>query len=534
MSHPTTSIYQIYPRSFADSNGDGIGDLRGIIERLDYIASLGVNTIWLSPMFISPQQDFGYDIADYYHVNPEYGTDEEMRELIRTAHGKGLKVVLDLVMNHTSAEHPWFIASARKEEPYTNWYIWRKGKNKKPPTNWKSMIGGNGWQYHPGRGEWYYASFLPFQPDLNYHNPAVKQAMFDVARHWLREGADGFRLDIFNVIIKDPEFRDNPFSWRPIPSETDPDGFFQHMQYTVNHPGNFELAKELRSACRAVNPGAILLGEVFGDTATLRQYLGEGDGLNYVFLFEMLPFKLRASFFRDKIIKFEQLFPAPMEPTYVFGNHDRIRPINRVNGNVQKWKLLALFQLTARGLPVIYMGEEIGMEQLRIPLKQAKDPLAIKYNWIPEWIRGLVSEDLNRDGCRTPMQWSAEQHAGFTKGKTPWLPVHGNYSTRNVQVQEGNPDSLLSWYKRLLTLRKEHVQLREGRIELLTTSADNAILAYSRITDSGAVRIYINFSGKGVELPLDTTFNILAATKGVQVSGKIQLPPWSGCLLLEK
>lgn len=281
-------------------------------------------------MFVSPQHDFGYDIADYYRVNPEYGTEEDMQDLIRETHARGLKVVLDLVMNHTSAEHHWFKASARREDTYADWYIWRKGKGSNPPNNWKSLTGGRGWHFHPDRGEWYYASFLPFQPDLNYHNPAVKQAMFDVARYWLRKGADGFRLDIFNVIIKDPSFRDNPISWRPIPSETNPDGFFQQMRYTVNHPGNFELARELRAACREVNPDAFLLGEVFGDTATLRRYLGDGDGLNYVFLFEMLPFRLKASFFREKIQKFEQLFPAPFEPTWVFGNHDRIRPMSRV------------------------------------------------------------------------------------------------------------------------------------------------------------------------------------------------------------
>jgi len=527
-------IYQIYPRSFFDTNGDGIGDLQGIIQKLDYIASLGVNTIWLSPVYVSPHEDFGYDIADYYHIDPLFGSDEDFAELIEKAHFLGLKIVMDMVMNHTSIHHPWFESSARREAPYTDWYIWHPGKGKRRPNNWCSMTGGSGWHFHPVRKEWFFASFLPFQPDLNYHHPAVRETMFGVAKYWLQKGVDGFRLDIFNVMIKDTSFKNNPFSLRPIPSETNPNGFFQEMKYTVNHPGNFELAEGLRAACREINPDAFLIGEVFGDTVTLRQYLGDGDGLNYVFLFEMLPYKLKADFFREKIRKFEQFFPAPYTPTYVFGNHDRIRPISRIGGDILKWKLVVLFQLTARGLPVIYMGEEIGMEQLRLPLKGAKDPFAIKYNWVPEWIAKKLPEALNRDGSRTPMQWDNSQNAGFSNAKAPWLPVHFNFLERNVAQQETVPDSLLNWYRCLLAYRKEFPVLQQGNIRLIDTSHENQVLAFSRNTETAHVIIYINFSSVEIQENIPEGYAVLASTDsaGLSVSGEqLLLPPWSGCLL---
>jgi oligo-1,6-glucosidase/alpha-glucosidase len=305
------------------------------------------------------------------------------------------------------------------------------------------------------------------------------------------------------------------------------------MKYTVNHPGNFELAKGLRAACREVNPDAILIGEVFGDTATLRQYLGDGDGLNYVFLFEMLPFKLNAGFFREKIRKFEQLFPAPFMPTYVFGNHDRIRPITRVKGDMEKWKLVALFQLTARGLPVIYMGEEIGMEQRRFPMKTAKDPMGRKYSWIPEWVFKLANEDLNRDGCRIPMQWNAQISAGFSATQDTWLPVHPDYIVRNVEAETQDPNSLLNWYRQILDFRQKLTCLQDGKIELLATGFDGEILAYRREDKMGSVRVYINFSDKAITLTLEDNCHILTATAKVSIENALHLPPWSGCLLME-
>ena len=257
-----TSIYQIYPRSFFDSNGDGIGDLKGIIKKLDYIKELGFETIWISPFYSSPQVDFGYDISDYYNIAPEYGTMHEAEELIAEIHKRGMKVLFDMVMNHTSNQHHWFLESKQnKTNPKADWYIWRD-----KPNNWKSIVGPKGWHFCEERNQYYFASFLPFQPDLNYRNPEVKKAMFDVCRFWLQKGVDGFRLDIFNCIIKDKDFKDNPFSlMHIIPSEDFPGGNFQIRKYSLNQEENFELAKELRNVIDEFqHPERLLLGEVFG------------------------------------------------------------------------------------------------------------------------------------------------------------------------------------------------------------------------------------------------------------------------------
>jgi alpha-glucosidase len=289
-----TTTYQIYPRSFADANGDGIGDLRGIIGKLDYLQTLGVETLWLSPFFESPQTDFGYDITNHHAIAPEYGSLDDCRELIADVHARGMKIVFDMVLNHTSAEHPWFVASrSSRDHPMRDFYIWREGRRphgKAPPNNWRSMLGGSGWRYDPHTEEWYFASFLGFQPDLNYRNPRVKAAMLEVVRHWLGEGVDGFRLDIFNAIFKDESFRDNPFSWRPVPSEDNPHGFFQRQRHTIDHPDTIAFARELRGVVdEFCDPPRFLVGEVFGDASTLRRYCGEAaEGLHLVFLFKAM------------------------------------------------------------------------------------------------------------------------------------------------------------------------------------------------------------------------------------------------------
>ncbi len=286
-----TTTYQIYPRSFYDANGDGVGDLRGVIGKLDYLRDLGVETLWLSPFFESPQADFGYDVSDYYAIAPEYGTIADCRDLIREVHARGMKIVFDMVLNHTSDGHAWFVDSrSSRSSPKRDWYIWRDGRRpggKAPPNNWRSMLGGTGWRYDPSSGQWYFASFLEFQPDLNYRNPAVKAAMLDTVRHWLRAGVDGLRLDIFNALFKDASFADNPFSWRAMPSEDNPNGFFQRHVHTIDHPDTIAFARELRAVVEEFqDPPRFLVGEVFGDAATLRRYCGEAaDGLHLVFLF---------------------------------------------------------------------------------------------------------------------------------------------------------------------------------------------------------------------------------------------------------
>jgi glycosidase len=284
-SHPwyhTTTIYQIYPRSFYDSNSNGIGDLQGIIQKLDYIEQLGFDTIWISPFFASPQSDFGYDISDYTDIAPEYGTMSDAMQLIDEVHKRGMKIVFDIVMNHTSIEHPWFKESrSSRDNPKADWYLWRD-----KPNNWQSITGGSGWHYCAERNQSYWASFLPIQPDLNYRNPEVKKNMLDIVRFWLDKGVDGFRLDIFNVIFKDAGFRDNPFSFKIMPTEDDPSGFFQEARYTLSLPESFDFAKELRSVCNEFGE-KILLGEVSGNKAIIRRFLGDetNNGLGLVFDF---------------------------------------------------------------------------------------------------------------------------------------------------------------------------------------------------------------------------------------------------------
>jgi glycosidase len=412
-----TTIYQIYPRSFMDSNGDGIGDLRGIISKLDYIQDLGFESIWLSPFFASPQGDFGYDVSDYYAVAPEYGSLADVEDLIDEVHSRGMRILFDLVLNHTSVEHPWFRESrSSRNNPKRDWYIWRDGRGKRPPNNWKAVVGGSGWHHDGATEQWYYASFLPFQPDLNYRNPDVKAAMFDVVRYWLDKGVDGFRLDIFHCIYKDAQFRDNPFVLRFVPSEDLTTGFFQRWEYNLHRPENFALAQELRAFGDSYTPERVLLGELFGDDDTIRKYLGKQlDGLHLAFLWDLLKLKTDARFFRSVIRHHETRYPAPYTPVYVFGNHDQKRLISRIGNDVSKAKLLALFQFTVRGVPVTYYGEEIGMAEARFPARKAQDPLGRRYGWAPDFLVDLLDLYLNRDGCRTPMQWDDSENGGFAR-----------------------------------------------------------------------------------------------------------------------
>lgn len=501
-----TSIYQIYPRSFQDSNGDGIGDLRGIISRLDYLCDLGVETIWISPFYASPQGDFGYDISDYCGIHPEYGTLADAEALIAAVHERGMKIVLDMVLNHTSIEHPWFQEScSSRDNPRADWYIWRDGRGsggKRPPNNWRSMIGPGGWQWCEDRKQWHFASFLPFQPDLNYRNPEVKAAMFEVLRFWLRKGVDGFRLDIFNAIMKDPEFRDNPFSLHWLPTYDGMHANFQHRIHTVNHPDNFRLAQEVRAVIDEF-PGRFLVGEVFGQHPTIRRFLGERqDGLNLIFLFDMLFFGFRPAFFRKRLQEYERYYGSPLVPTYVMGNHDNKRSIGRVKGDLERAKLLAILQMTTRGVPVIYYGEEVGMVDAKISKSAALDPLSRLYSWVPGWLRRMMPIPLNRDVSRTPMQWEAGVNAGFSEGNRPWLPISRGVAERNVATQTASETSLLNVYRKLLALRKKHPVLIEGELELIPELGwHSGVLGFRRRLGEVEAAVLVNFGRRAVNLP---------------------------------
>jgi oligo-1,6-glucosidase/alpha-glucosidase len=513
-----TTVYQIYPRSFADRDGDGIGDLAGIIDRLDYLEWLGIETIWLSPFFTSPQADFGYDISDHFNVAPEYGSLEECRRLFDEIHARGMKVVLDMVLNHTSDQHPWFLESrSSRDNPYRDFYMWRDGRKPNgaaPPNNWQSMLGGSGWNYDPQTDQWYWSSFLPFQPDLNYRRPAVKRAMLDVVRHWLRAGADGLRLDIFNAIYKDASFADNPRSLRFV-SEDNPGGFFQRALHTQNHPDTFAFARELRAVVDEFeDPQRFVVGEVFGPPELLRQYCGpSGDGLNLVFLFKSLRTPFRAPAFRELVRAFESVFAEPFHPTYVFGNHDRPRHMERLGDDPRRARLLAAFQMTVRGVPFIYYGDELGLSHHHgMPREAARDPMAARFGFIPKlllpWLRrrGIL---INRDECRSPMPWQDGPHAGFAPPGTSatWLPLHPQSATKNVAVQTEDSGSVLSTYRRMLHLRRSSPALSSGRLELFDAPTDpKKVLAYRRIYEDANVRetaeVFLNFSDQNVRLDL--------------------------------
>lgn len=498
-----TSIYQVYPRSFADSDGDGIGDLRGIIGKLDYIQRLGVETVWISPFFSGPQRDFGYDITDYTGVAPEYGSVGDAEELIEQVHLRGMKIMFDLVLNHTSDEHPWFIESAgSRDNPKSDWYIWRDGRGKngrKPPNNWRStMEVRSAWQWNDTRKQWYLATFLPFQPDLNWRNPDVKAVMFDAIRFWLDRGVDGCRLDIFGSIMKDATFRNNPVS----PTIDGAMTKVWRRDFTENTADNVTLAKDLRALCGEYGePERILLGEVFGPADVLRRYLGEDDGLQLVFLFEFLAYRYSAQWFRETIREFEANFAAPMQPTYVLENHDRSRTIDRVGGDLNKARVLAVLLLTLRGVATIYNGQEIGMSNTPISLRDAKDPIAATFfKWVPDAVSARLPERINRDEMRTPMQWDGSPNAGFSPpGTQTWLPVNPNYSERNVRAQDGDPYSMLNLYRSLLTLRWDREELRDGSLRLVD-SGEPDVVSYVRETQSGCLRVHANLGKSAVTI----------------------------------
>lgn len=524
----TTTIYQIYPRSYRDANGDGIGDLRGMIEKLDYLRDMGFETIWSSPFFASPQRDFGYDVADYLSVSPEFGSMEEALQLIDEIHKCRMRIVFDMVMNHTSDEHAWFKESrSSRTNPKADWYLWRD-----KPNNWNSLTGGSGWHYAPERDQYYWASFLPFQPDLNYRNPEVKHAMFDIVRFWLDKGVDGYRLDIFNVIYKDAQFRDNPPSTQFMQKEYDYSSFFQKAKYNVDQPESAEFARELRSVCDEFGE-KMLVGEAASKRDALRKFMGgdTNDGLGLMFDFSMLNFKFTAEWFRSLIREIESAFPEPFMPVYVFSNLDRKRSISRLGDDPRKAKLLALLQFTVRGVPCTYYGEEIGMTDLPMPFASALDPLPHKFKIVPRFIPDVMKFTVNRDEVRTPMQWDATANAGFSSARETWLPVHPNHKRVNVADEESDSQSLLNTFRSLIHLRKAHLSLREGSLTLLSGLPKNT-LGYARKLGQERFVILMNFGKQEVRFDFEFTECIFKLSEKDDAKEKaIRLDGFGGMVL---
>jgi alpha-glucosidase len=479
------AFYQIYPRSFQDSNGDGVGDIAGIIDRLPYLQALGVDAIWLSPIFPSPMADFGYDISDYTGVDPLFGTLADFDSLVAVTHARGLKIILDLVPNHTSDQHPWFIESrSSRDNPRRDWYIWREpAADGGPPNNWLSEFGGSAWAYEASTRQYYYHAFLAQQPDLNWRNLAVRQAIHDVMRFWLGKGVDGFRVDVIWHLIKDAEFRDNP------PNPSFHEGRPPHERilplHTTDQPEVHDVIAGMRRVIDEF-PSRVLIGEIYLPPERLVTYYGrELGGAHLPFNFALLsaPWNARAI---EKIIHdYEAALPAGAWPNWVLGNHDRPRVASRVGP--EQARVAAMLLLTLRGTPTLYYGDEIGMHQVVVAPERVRDPFE----------KNVPGIGVGRDGCRTPMQWDATAHAGFSTAM-PWLPLSDNFSHENVVNLEADARSILNLYRALIGLRKKLPQIATGAYVPIAAQAD--LLLYRRESEGKAFVIALNLGDQPVSI----------------------------------
>ena len=494
-------FYEIYPRSFADSNNDGVGDLKGIDSHLDYLKDLGVDAIWITPCYPSPQVDFGYDVSDYENIDPMYGTLNDFKHLAHDARKHDIRIIMDFVLNHTSPQHKWFLDSASsRTSAHRDWYIWRDGKGPGlPPNNWISGFGGSAWQFDPKTGQYYYHFFAVGQPDLNWRNPAVEKAMFDVTRFWYKRGVSGFRLDAVDLLFEDPNLHDNPL----LEGKNDLGDPNMENKYNDKLPEVHTELKQLRKVADENN--AVLIGETYtSNREELKEYYGDHNDeiqLPMDFMFCEVD-KLSPNEFRTQIANAESTGGWPV---YVIGNHDMTRSYNRYGDgqhNDQIAKVIAGMYLTLRGTPVMYYGEELGMENNDPVRKEdVKDPIGIA-GW---------PKEKGRDGERTPMQWNDSPNAGFSQAN-PWLPVPASYKTHNVASELKDPDSVLQFYKRLLTLRHHEPALLDG--DYVGLNQDNPdVLSYLRRYKNEAVLVVLNMSNAKQHISFDLSAEGFASAK---------------------
>jgi alpha-glucosidase len=492
----TGVIYQIYPRSFQDSNGDGVGDLAGIIQRLDYVSqTLGVQAIWLSPFYPSPMADFGYDVSDYTGVDPLFGDLDDFDRLVAAAHARHLRVIVDFVPNHTSDQHPWFLESrAARQNPRRDWYVWRNGKDGAPPNNWQSHFGGSAWEWDERTGQYYLHSFLKEQPDLNWRNPQVKAAMFDVIRFWLERGVDGFRLDVAHYIGKDPQLRDNPY----LPG-VDLEQYRDHLYmaqvhlHDKGHPDAHVIFREFRQLLDAYSQERprYSVGEIhIDDWQSWASYYGEHlDELHMPFNFHLMQSPWNPGALAQVVAGLEAALPEGAWPNYVLGNHDEPRLASRYGR--ENVRLAAMLLLTLRGTPTLYQGDELGMQNVPIPPDREQDPY------------GLRVPGKGRDGCRTPMQWDASVNAGFAPPEVAslWLPLAPDYRVMNVAVELQDPTSVLNLYRRLLAYRRATPALQLGSYQRLEAVPETCWV-YLREAGGQKALVALNFSDQPAQLNL--------------------------------
>ena len=520
-------IYQIYPRSYQDSNGDGIGDLGGIVQRLPHIAGLGADAIWISPFFTSPMKDFGYDVSDYCDVDPMFGTLADFDAVVAKAHGLGLRVMIDLVLSHTADVHPWFVQSQKsRTNAQADWYVWADPKGDgTPPNNWLSIFGGSAWQWHGGRGQYYLHNFLVSQPDLNFHCDAVQEALLDVARFWLKRGVDGFRLDTINFYFADKYLRDNP----PLPPAlrnnsiaptVNPYNHQLHL-FDKNQPENLEFLRKFRAVLNPYNAAAV--GEV-GDAQRgleiMAEYTSGGDKVQMCYPFEMLqPMRLTAGLLADTFARMNAVAPDAW-PCWAYSNHDVIRHTTRWGLSDAAAKTYTVLLMCLRGSVCLYQGEELGLPEADIAYADLQDPYGIQF-W-PEF--------KGRDGCRTPMPWVTDNaHAGFSDAK-PWLPVVAPHVARSVAAQSADADSMLAHYRAALAFRRAHPTLVQGDMTVLATEGEVA-----RFLRTGDETIFCAFNLSDQPAPCslpDGTWRAIGTTLGTTMpqGGSVTLAPWALCL----
>ena len=492
-------IYEIYPRSFQDSNGDGIGDLNGITQRLDYLQSLGVDAVWLSPIYPSPQIDFGYDISDYENIDPQYGTLADFDRLVTQAEKRHIRIIMDIVMNHTSVQHKWFVESeSSKTNPKRNWYVWRDGKpGGTPPNNWISEFGHSSWQYDPKTSQYYYHRFYIQQPDLNWRNPEVEKAMFGAIRFWLDRGVAGFRFDAIPALFEDQQLRDA----KELPGTNAYGDTKQENILYDNLPEVHDVMRRLRSMVDKYPGNRVLIGETYlPNVQELDKWYGGAKHNELELPMDMqvgFTNKLDASLLRQRINDAETKIDGN-QPLFVFDNHDNIRSWDRYGDGVHNEeiaRLIATLLLTARSTALMYYGEELGMVTTPPARKEdVKDPIGIT-GW---------PKEKGRDGERTPMQWNDTKDAGFSTAAATWLPVAPDYTTRNVSAEQNQPDSLLNWYKRLIAMRRSNPAIHDGQMIMLD-EANPSVLSYIRVSPSGtgAVVVSVNCTAQPQTISLD-------------------------------